>query len=181
MATDFAHWEEKIRQEFPRFQVVQKDDSRLMKAIDVFLKIITFWRMSRFMTSFITTFNQTMYVPKVWAKWPERERISILRHEAVHMRQEKKYGSLLWYFLYLFFPLPTVWAYYRMKFEREAYEESLRSYLYFYGGKVLDDWKLRTSVIDHFTTAEYFWMWPWRSSHEDWYDAMVERLRAENG
>src|SRR3972149_9289554 len=120
-----AELEIAIRKEFPGFLIKKKTDSRMMRAIDLFLKIITFGQMKKFMSSFITTVGEVVYVPDNWDGKTEQNRMIVLRHERIHMRQAKRYTRPLFSFLYLFFPLPTVFAYFRMRLEREAYEESM--------------------------------------------------------
>lgn len=168
---DSLHTE--IKLEFPTFKVVKKEDSRLMKAIALFLKIITFGQMDAFMTQFITTVGTTVYVTSKWGSMPETSRMAILRHERVHMRQARRHGRLLFSLLYLFVPLPTMFAYYRMKFEKEAYEESLRAYAEYYGLEQVRNARFRDDIIKHFTSAEYFWMWPFKKNLENWYNDFV--------
>jgi hypothetical protein len=165
------------RKEFPGFRVVKKSESGLMKTIDIFLKVITLWKMKDFMTMFITTIGEVVYVPDSWEKRPYQSKMVVLRHERVHMRQGQKYTKLLYSFLYLFFPLPTLVSYFRMRFEREAYEESLRAMKEYYGIGSIQNAKLREDTIKHFTSAEYFWMWPWKKSLGKWYDGFVEKLK----
>lgn len=172
----FDQLKSEIFTEFPHFKVIPKEESFKMKAINIFLKIITFGQMKTFMTHFITTIGQEVYVPTKWKSWPEKSRMSILRHERVHMRQAKKYGRFLFSFLYLFFPLPTVFAYYRMKFEREAYTESLRAMVEYYGKDAPTDPEVKENMLKHFTSAEYFWMWPWKKGLNKWYDETVKSL-----
>ena len=167
---------EDIRLEFPDFKLVYKSKSRLMRAIDLFLKVITFWRMRTFMKGFITTVGSTVYVNDHWKTFPAIAKLIILRHERVHMRQRDRYGTLRFSFLYLFFPLPGVFAYYRAKFEKEAYEETLRALKQYHGEGVLKRMSTRTVIVRHFTSSEYFWMWPFRDSIERWYDETVESL-----
>ena len=65
-----------------------------------------------------------------------------------------------------------------MKFEREAYEETLRAIAEEPGGiaYLRSDKKLRESIISNFTTAKYIWMWPFRRSIEKWYDDTLTLL-----
>ena len=177
MDTELAQLEAEVQKEFPGFKVVQKANSRLMKTINIFLKVITFWKMKDFMKSFITTMGVTVYVPSTWDKRPTQSRMAVLRHERVHMRQARKYTRLLFSFLYLFFPLPVGLAYFRMKFEKEAYEETLRALKEYYGIESISNSRFRDDLIKHFTTAEYFWMWPFRKNLEKWYDSFVEKLK----
>ncbi len=166
----------KAKREFPNFELKEKSKSRLMKVINVFLKIITFGQMKTFMSSFTTTLNETIYTPEKWPSIPEQARARVLRHELVHMRQKKRYTFLLFGYLYLFFPLPIGLAYFRMKFEREAYEVSMRDVAEIHGVKALKNQKYRAGMVGHFTSAQYFWMWPFRRSIEKWYDGTVELI-----
>ena len=170
---------DEIKTEFPDFKLMKKKDSKLMNAIDGFLKVITFGQMMNFMESFVTTIGNTVYVPSAWdSKSPSAKAIT-MRHERVHMRQSKIMGRLKFSLLYLLAPVPAVWAHYRKKFEQEAYEESLKAYNEYYGKKFFTP-SLKSSIIDHFTTADYFWMWPWKSQIEEWYDSVVESITKDS-
>ena len=102
----------------------------------------------------------------------------VLRHERVHMRQKNKYGMALFTFLYVLFPLPGGLAYFRTKFEREAYAETIRATV-----ELVPDGKymVRSSSYKAFLTSEfsssaYFWMWPFKASNSAWYDSVVAAL-----
>jgi hypothetical protein len=164
-----------IKQEFPKFKLVHKRDSSLMKVIDLFLKVITFWKMRDFMRTFTTTIGCTVYVPSSWPMRPPKSRMIILRHERIHMRQRKRLW--LWYSLsYLLLPVPALWAYFRMKYEMEAYEESLRAVVEYYGTPSLTP-VLKEKYVAYFTGPSYFWTWPWRKRVERWYDGVIARLQ----
>jgi len=174
--SDYGVLQDEIRTEFPDFKVLNKSDSWLMKTIDVVLKVITLGQMKKFMTGFITTMGTTVYVSDGWNDKPVESRLGVLRHERVHMRQARKHGRLLFSMMYLLFPLPTVFASCRRKFEQEAYEESLLAMQEYYGDSVLKNPGVRAAMIGHFTSAEYFWTWPWSKSIDRWYDDTVARL-----
>lgn len=176
----FAELEIATRKEFPGFLLKKKSESRLMKTIDVFLKIITLGRMRTFMTEFITTVDDVVYVPTDWEKGSEKSRMIALRHERIHMRQSAKYTKWLFRFLYLCFPLPVVFAYFRMKFEWEAYTESMWATAEYYGLDTLKNHVYRSKMIGHFTTAEYFWAWPWSRGIENRYNEEVRKIEAAN-
>lgn len=167
-----------IRKEFPDFHIIKKEDSRLMKLIDVCLKIISFGQMKTFMTDFITTLGSKVYIMERWESVALIDRIAILRHERVHMRQARRYGRFLFSFLYLMFPLPIGFAYFRKKFEQEAYEESIKTIYQYYGEKAICSTRQKEFIISQFTSANYFWMWPWRKDLEKWYDAAVEKAKS---
>jgi len=166
---------QEIAREFPDFKVVPKSESRLMRAIDVALKLITLWRMRTFMTRFTTTVGMTVYVSPEWEQRSEKSRMVILRHERGHMRQARRYTRPVFSLLYLVV-LPAVWTF-RAKFEAEAYEESMRAAAELFGPGALDD-EHRRWTVRHFTSAEYFWMRPFRRSVERWYDGARDRILA---
>ena len=161
--------------EFPDFEIIEKKDSTLMKVIDVCLKVITLGQMNKFMTGFITTLGQKVYVTDSWKQGSLIRQSEILRHERVHMRQAKKYGRFLFSFLYLMVPLPAGLAYFRKKFEQEAYEESMRA-LYEYLGVGAFVHHNREAIITQFISANYFWMWPFRKNVEAWYDDTAKKI-----
>jgi hypothetical protein len=108
--------------------------------------------------------------------WPWEGRAAILRHERVHMRQRAK-TWFLWYAIkYLLLWFPCFFAYFRMKYEMEAYEESMRADMEYYGGHLLRDSEYRRRMIGHFTNAQYFWTWPWSRRIERWYDDTADQL-----
>jgi hypothetical protein len=94
------------------------------------------------------------------------------------MRQGKKYGRFLFSFLYLLFPLPVGLAYFRKKFEQEAYEESIRAIYQYHGEKAASSSQVREFIISQFTTANYFWMWPFRGNLEKWFDSTIEKIKS---
>lgn len=166
-----------VKQEFLDFEILPKNKSVLMKFIDAALKIITFGQMKNFMTGFITVLGNKVYVPDAWEDTTLTSKAEIIRHERVHMRQSKKYGRFLFSFLYLAVPFPAFFAYFRKKFEQEAYEESLKALHEYHGEKIFTP-NLKEGMLAHFTTAQYFWMWPWRKDLEKWYDSAVEKVKS---
>jgi len=161
-----------VRDEFPKFKEVDKGKSLLMKCIHVLLLIVTLGGMSYFQKDFTTTLGYTVYLPLKWGSMSDVSKMIVLRHERVHMRQRRKYGALLFSFLYAFFPLPLFFAYFRMKFEMEAYAESLRAMVEYQcqvGGP-----EQKERFVGYFTGPSYFWTWPWKKRVEKWYDSAVK-------
>lgn len=167
-----------IRQEFPTFSVTMKSSSKLMKFIDLLLKVITVWRMRRFMTDFITTIGDTVYVPDTWYQGDDVSRMIVLRHERVHMRQKKKYGMVLFTLAYLFSPLPGGLAYCRARFEREAYAETIRATVELIpeGKYMVRSTSYKMMLTGEFESAAYFWMWPFPKSNSAWFDSVIATL-----
>lgn len=166
-----------IKSEFPDFKIVKKSGNSLMKVIDVFLKIVTFGSMNTFMNSFITTIGNTVYVPDDWDEFKESSSMGILRHERIHMRQAKRYTRVLFSFLYLFVPLPMFFAWFRAKFEMEAYEETMKAVAEYDGIERLADPKFKEFIVQQFIGSSYAWMLPSRKTVERWYEKTAERIK----
>lgn len=167
-----------MRQEFPTFSVAMKRDSRLMKIISVVLTVVTLGSMRTFMTDFITTIGNTVYVPDDWYQGDDVPRMIVLRHERVHMRQKKQYGMVLFSLMYLLFPLPGGLAYFRTKFEREAYAETIRATVELFsdGKYMVRATSYRAFMLSQFDGPAYFWMWPFHASNGRWYDSVIATL-----
>ena len=176
--SDYQKILDEIKSEFHDFEILPKNKSVLMKLIDSALRIITFGQMKAFMTGFITTMGNKVYVPDVWNDYSVAFKVEILRHERVHMRQAKKHGRMFFSLLYLFVPFPIGFAYFRKKFEQEAYEESLKAIHELRGPRALESKDLKERMIEHFTSSQYFWMWPWRKDLEKWYDSAIEKAKS---
>jgi len=150
-----------MREEFPKFRIVEKKDSKLMKVIDVFLKVITFGLQKTFMTNFITTVLYTVYTPP---GWDDMDRVGVLKHERRHMRDMRRVGVVWFAFSYLFLWTPAVFARFRRNYEQAAYEESMRHRAAKHGIAAIEDAIYREETIKHFTSASYFWTWQFGSS-----------------
>jgi hypothetical protein len=165
-----------ITSEFPRFRILPKSESRLMSAIDQFLRAVTLGRQTRFLTEYHTVLGHTLYVAPSWKTMSARDKMVLLRHERVHLRQSRRLGSIAMAFIYLipFFPLGL--AYGRAKLEWEAYRETLRATLELMGPEAVSSETLRLRIVSRFTGPDYGWMWPFRKSVEAWYDTFVGEL-----
>ncbi len=179
MVTDYAQFVFLVKTEFPKFTIVPKTESWLMKLIAFLLLVVTFGKQKTFMTGYITTIGTTVYVPDGWNGWAETRKLAVLRHERVHMRQAKKYGLFLFAIAYLLLPLPLGLAYCRARFEWEAYEESMRAASEQHGLRLLDDVRYKASIVNEFVTGAYGWMWPFRGKVEGWYEGSKTKITAE--
>jgi hypothetical protein len=179
MSVDCEHTIAEIKSEFPRFCIVEKSESRLCKAIDVALRILTFNGQRSFLTEYYTVIGDTLYVPPGWDETPHDERVIVLRHERVHLRQRRRYGLPLMTFLYLVPFLPIGLAYGRARIEWEAYTETLRATAELRGKLAVRDPALRQKIVGRFTGPDYGWMWPFGRSVERWYDEVVAEIEGE--
>jgi hypothetical protein len=167
-----------IEREFPGFRIIRKVDSRFQRAIHYGLMVVTFGQMREYLDGYQTTIRYRVYVTDDWDEHDARDRIATMRHERVHLRQFRRYTFVGMTLLYLLVPLPLGLAYFRARFEREAYEETLAAQAEIYGIDYIDDELHRDCMIDQFTSAAYGWMWPFRRRMESWYDRVLARLKA---
>ena len=168
-----------LREELPRFRIIRKDRSRLHRIIDRVLVVVTFGQMRTYLDGYQTTIGNTVYVTSDWDDWPPDRRYVTLRHEAVHLRQFRKYSLPLMAVLYVLLPLPLGLAYFRARFEQEAYAESIRAAAEVWGNAKPRMADYRNHVIEQFMGPSYGWMWPFRKSLERWYDQVLAGLEDE--
>jgi hypothetical protein len=171
-----------IREEFPSFRVQLKENSRLMRAIDWVFYLASLGRVRTFLSMYLTTIGSTCYVPAPILAEAMVNRFSnsmlaiTMEHERVHLRQQQRYGRLLFSLLYLLAPVPLFGAWYRCRFEREAYEVTIRRSVVLLGEGYLND-RTKQSVLDQFRGPMYAWMWPWSASNERWYADVCAQAR----
>lgn len=165
-----------LAREFPRFRIVYKRDSAICRALHWGLLLVTFGGQRQFIDGYYTVLGDTLYVPDAWDDLPDIDRVILLRHERVHLRQRRRYGNVGMTFLYLlpFFPLGL--AYGRARIEWEAYAETLRATAELHGLPAARDPRLRERIVTRFTGPDYGWMWPFRKQVERWFDAVLAEL-----
>ena len=172
----YAALVEALREEIPGFRVVRKDRSAFHRAIHHGLRIVTLGRMSNYLDSFQTTIGKTVYVTSDWDRMSVDRRYVTMRHEAVHLRQFRKYTLPVMALLYVLLPLPMGLAYFRAYFEKEAYAETIRAAADVWGRDYASSTDHRKYVIDQFMGPSYGWMWPFRADLERWYDRIQATL-----
>ncbi len=165
-----------IRRQFPRFRIVPKHSHRLSRVIDFALRGLTLGGQRHYLTRYHTVIGDTLYVPSCWDHTSCIDKIILLRHEWVHLRQRRRYGTLIMSVMYLCWPLPIGLAYGRAQLEWEAYRETLRATLQWYGPEALRQPALRQTMIERFTGPDYLWMWPFPKQVGRWFDDAVAAL-----
>ncbi|MGM3253346.1 hypothetical protein ACS22W_26300, partial [Escherichia coli] len=75
--------------------------------------------------------------------------------------------------LYLLVPLPLGLAWFRMRWEREAYAESVRAAWELLGPAYVRRPDYRAHLVRVFCSGAYGWMWPFPTSIERWFDALL--------
>ena len=131
----------------------------------------------KFMTLYATTIGRKIYMPKTW--WDnatDKQRMILLRHELVHVNQMKRYSVPVFLLLYLFIPLPAGLSYFRAKFEKDGYEETLRARYEYWGKDSITSSECRYWVTQQFLGSAYGWMWPFKRSINNWYDKTLQEI-----
>lgn len=162
--------------ELPGFRIVRKDHSRFQRAIHYALFAVTLGRMRGYLDQFQTTIGRTVYVTPDWDDWDADRRYVTLRHEAIHLRQFHRLTLPVMVLLYIFIPLPMGLAYFRARFEKAAYAESVRAAAEVWGPAYPKRPEYREHVIEQFVGPSYGWMWPFRQHLERWYDGILATL-----
>jgi hypothetical protein len=169
-----------IRAEFPSFRIVPKSESGLQRAIDVALKIITLGSQSEYMTRYHTVLGDTLYVPSMWPEEDDADRTILLRHERVHLRQRRRYGTIGMAVIYLLPILPLGLALGRARIEWEAYVETLRATAEVRGLEAARDRRLHDAIVSRFTSGAYGWMWPFPKVIRRWIAEAVRAIESEH-
>jgi hypothetical protein len=168
-----------LRREFPRFRIVRKDRSPLHRAIHHALFGLTLGRMRGYLDGYQTTIGSTVYVTTDWDDWDPDRRYVTLRHEAIHLRQFRRFTLPGMAVLYVLLPLPMGLAWFRAYFEKQAYAETIRAAAEVYGREYPARGDFRRHIIDQFVGASYGWMWPFRGGVERWYDRVLASLDSQ--
>ena len=164
---DVAAYEAELQRELPRFRVCYKDESRLQQTIGGLLRPFN----GRYLSHYTTVMFGRVYFPS--RRWRDEQGPAavyrILRHEAVHLRDMRRF-PLLFQLSYLFlFPAGlTVRAWW----EYRAYVETLRVEWELSGR--IDDAVL-DGIVRRFTGPEYLYMCPFPR----WIRRRLEAVRSQ--
>ncbi|MCL2050362.1 MAG: hypothetical protein FWG91_01325 [Lachnospiraceae bacterium] len=134
------------------FQFIYKDQSWPMKIIGKLFK--------HFYEMVPTLIGQTIYLPTKWDLFSDSVKEIILLHEQAHMNQQKKYGWLTYMvFTTLFFPM--LFCPFRLYWEKEAWEETIRKKAVQCRSLLLEDEGFQWFVSQKslFYTVRSGWMW----------------------
>ena len=168
-----------ICHECPGFRIIRKDHCLWQRWIHLGLMAVTLGGMRGYLDGYQTTIGRTVYVTPDWDERDPADRYVIMCHERIHLRQFRRYTFLGMAFLYLLVPLPMGAAYFRARFEREAYEETLRAAAEVHGIAHIQQAEFRERIVKQFLGPSYGWMWPFRRSIDAWYERTVARVNRE--
>ncbi|MFK7990393.1 MAG: hypothetical protein AB8I08_30505 [Sandaracinaceae bacterium] len=171
---------EDLATEFPGLQVIDKREDRFSKLVDRALRILTFGGQSAYMTRYVTTISRTLYLPSGWENRAPTSRYVTLRHEAVHLRQFRRYGLVPMTLMYLLPLFPLGLAYGRARLEWEAYAEGLRATAEVHGMDAVRDPAMHATLRKQFTGPAYGWMWPFDRQVQRWIDEEIDQIALEH-
>ena len=140
-------------------QLLPKAESRLNRAIDKILRVLTLGGQSRYMTDVVTTLGKRIYLPESWESIDPDERYCILRHERVHVAQFRRYTWPGMIFLYILCPLPFAFAPGRAWLEWQGYRETLTATWEVFGPERASAASFEDDIVRRFTGPDYGWMW----------------------
>lgn len=139
--------------------------------LDTIWKGLTFGKGKSILTGYTTTVGSTIYFPLGWTKEHANEVDYItFCHELKHVERYKSLGLgsaalgfVIFLILYLFVPLPILFAWFRYAFEREAYLESYNAAKRI-GLKPEIDYYVKL-----LTGVSYLWAWPFPCLVRRWF------------
>lgn len=125
------------------------------------------------------TIGAWFFVSSAWGAYTPYRRYAILCHEVVHMRQQQRLGlgnvwlgMLPFLFAYLLLPFPVGLAWFRYRWEREAFVEQMQVEAQELGADGLV--ARREHYVRQFTgKGAYWWCWPFRRNVERWVDSVI--------
>lgn len=171
---------DELRREFPKFVLRSKASSPLSLLIHHTLRLLTLGQMRTYMTHYHTVIGYTLFVPGSWAALSNVQKLILLRHERVHLRQRRRMSFLGMAFIYLVPWFPLGLAYGRARLEWEAYTETLRATYELLGPAAAHDPALRCHILRRFCGPDYGWMWPFPRQLDRWYDDVLRELDASS-
>lgn len=170
---------EDLRREFPHFRILRKQGDPLSHAIDLLLRVVTLGGQRTYLTHYHTVLGYRLYVPPSWDALSDLDRVILLRHERVHLRQRQRYGLIPMALLYLLPIMPVGLAWGRARLEWEAYTETLRATAELLGLEAARSPELRRHILRRFTGPDYGWMWPFPRQLARWYDTALATIERE--
>lgn len=145
MASEGSRFAVKALYEANGIHLATKSDSWLLRALRPMLGQRWWERMA-------VTIGSTVYLPDhIEDPWDYEQ---LLRHEAIHVFQFRRWGVLFW-LTYLLLPLPAGLAWFRWRWEREAYLTSE-----IMGAAPHNRDRMAQWVASLMWSPNYFWAWP---------------------
>jgi hypothetical protein len=155
--------------EFPDVKILFKEDNDWHKAsvhcffVWLFVSVVgIFWK--KFKTDFNTRYSNALagkiliFPDRSYADWSDPSVYTVVRHELVHLRDQRKYP--VWFGLSYVLLLPTVLTF-RAYWELRAFKATMLAQFEI-SGTIPE--RTITFILNQFTGPMYFWMWPFREN-----------------
>jgi hypothetical protein len=166
-----------MTREFPHFGIRSKRDVWHQRAIHVLLMLLTLGGQRVYLTHYHTVLFGKLWVPDSWNTLSDVDRYILLRHERVHLEQNRRWGAIGMALRYLVPFFPVGLAYGRARIEWEAYEETMRATYEEKGRAAVV--ALETYLVTRFTGPDYGWMWPFPTAVRRWFATTLRQLDDE--
>jgi hypothetical protein len=154
-------------------KIVYKQTSWFWRVLAKLVYVVTLGRNNTFLDGYVTTLNKTIAVPASWATRDDLGKLETLTHELTHVAQYQRYTPVVMALLYLFVFLPIGLAYFRWRFEREAYCNGYNKLLQYRPD-------LRAALVDRgvsqMTSGQYAWTWPFQKTVRAYFEAHVNQV-----
>jgi hypothetical protein len=165
-----------LEREFPGFAVREKRGA-FWDLVSVLYRVLTLGRAGDPNKRFVSCIGLRVYTPPGWlGEGDHYSKLATLRHERIHLQQMRRlgFGSVwrgfpIFVLAYAFLPLPAGLSYFRYRWERAGYVESIRAWTEYAGASG------RAAMIDravaNLTGASYLFTWPFKKSVRRWFEA----------
>jgi len=161
-----------IKKIFPKFKIISKRSNYFMSWLNRTVQLFN----KKFMTQYTTTIGYSIYTPDDWSKRSYTSRYNTMIHEMIHLQQFRKFGFIPYSILYIFIPLPVFLAYFRKKFEQEAYAINIILAYKQKGRKHVLSEAYKKNVIEQFCSNLYGYTWYSEDSIEEWLENFVKKI-----
>lgn len=166
-----AEYVRQLAAELPGFALAFKDESRLQRALGAVLRPFN----PTYLTEYTTVMFGRVYLPSraALAEMSRESLYALLRHEAVHLRDARRFPGFFQVSYLLLMPAGVT---FRAVWEWRAYAETLRTEQALWG-EIPD--ALLDRIADRFAGPDYFFMLPARGAVRRRLDALRETIRRE--
>lgn len=180
-----------IDEEFSGKVVLEVKSTKWYWRVLGFLHYLVTFGNKDFMTRITTVMGPKIGLPQDPEDMLSTELYELLLHERAHLRQMRRLSRNMWVgaflhmLLYAFVFFPIGLAYFRAKYEKEGYKETIRAWIHLYGPEEVTELSksliYKNFIVKQFTSSVYLYMWPFKKRISRWYDKTLEDVMREEG
>ncbi len=164
----------KILIETPQYFVKIKVENRFQCLMNKVARVFN----KRYNSHYTTTFYPGIYVPHSFKRWRPSRIVELFDHERIHLLQYQRVGGTVpFLFLYNLVPFPALIAYFRYKWEKEAYERTI-VHLYHWKGETYlrSKYFIEEVMIPRLNGPEYGFTWFNKDAIRKWISETVDKV-----